>query len=386
MYSLKNDTHKSFWEKLQKDSPNFRKPVIYKNILSKPDKAISAVYSVIKALCEVPAIRDLLSIRLYIDGKSCIPNDFLKNENTPYIGEDLDSWGKRIFKSREFCLIIARASRCSEEIARATAMFFEHFCMRFLPEEISQDIHIYLGNYSATPFGVHVDRAGVNILHFHLGPETKSMFLWEKKSFEQLVKAGKNYYGDLSSLPKINETFCLESGDVFFLPAADYYHVGKNTGFSIALTLGFYLESANTHLKRAVKSGGKYTNEHLPEQDEREQALSSIDRLALHYSHKKASNAYFPKPAHLFSQNTIKLSKTICVVRPFFIIVHQEYDKLYLYARGRLVDKSLPLSFLPIIESINEGGDVDVSTSLWEGHTEVIRQLLHYQAIETVEP
>ena len=67
----------------------------------------------------------------------------------------------------------------SEQLAsRVLKMMSSLFEIAGLPP-LGNEITVFIGNYGWTPLGIHKDHTGENVLHFHLGPGRKQMYIWE---------------------------------------------------------------------------------------------------------------------------------------------------------------------------------------------------------------
>lgn len=107
------------------------------------------------------------------------------------------------------------------------------------------DVGCFMGNYGFTPAGIHIDSQGNSVIHFHLGPGKKVMYLIDKHKYENELPA---YFRSLEILKFLEEAkghyyeFEIEEGDLFFMPES-MYHVGYTPDFSIAVT--FWKQSSS---------------------------------------------------------------------------------------------------------------------------------------------
>ena len=115
-------------------------------------------------------------------------NTFL-TQNPPKENEDIIDYCKRIFDKR-FGIIMNNNEAFSEQLAtRVLKMMSPLFEIAGIPP-LGNEITVFIGNYRWTPLGIHKDHTGENVLHFHLGPGRKQMYIWEDETYEKIV--GKN--------------------------------------------------------------------------------------------------------------------------------------------------------------------------------------------------
>jgi hypothetical protein len=100
------------------------------------------------------------------------------------------------------------------------------------------DFYSFLGNYGFTPFGVH-DDADESLL-WHLGPGTKSAFVWPRAEYQQLT-GGVLATPEYQSLLQHARRFDLSPGDLLFIPMGDF-HLFETRDFSATLGLTLFPE------------------------------------------------------------------------------------------------------------------------------------------------
>ncbi|UUZ49052.1 hypothetical protein LP420_00460 [Massilia sp. B-10] len=147
-----------------------------------------SVLEVLRELCRLRT--NEYGLRIYINGEQ-LPRKRLDHfyDHPPAPGEHLLAWVARVFPEQEFGIIINTGEKfvhaLSQEIALMLAPLFA--ALGFPREGINYTI--FIGNYDKTPLGIHQDKRGENVMHFHLGPARKSMFLWDEPTYRELLKS-----------------------------------------------------------------------------------------------------------------------------------------------------------------------------------------------------
>jgi len=113
------------------------------------------------------------------------------------------------------------------------------------------------------PLGIHEDNTGSFVMHFHLGPGDKTMYMWERSNYEKTLGGTQNNRDVKSYIPFVDYTCNFKQGDIFFMPW-NYYHIGKSDDLSIGLTVRFNYTNVDGLLNGVWRSGLKeITDEEL---------------------------------------------------------------------------------------------------------------------------
>lgn len=99
------------------------------------------------------------------------------------------------------------------------------------------ELTTFIGNYGWTPLGIHTDERGENVLHYHLGPGKKQMYVWDEKVYKEKGKGVSNNK-NIDPLLKHAKKFEFGAGDLYYMPW-NMHHVGYSGDFSIGVTLWF---------------------------------------------------------------------------------------------------------------------------------------------------
>ncbi len=175
--------------------------------------------------------------RLWIEGEK---NENLKKtvvDNPIYKRDSLEDWSKELFKDQKFGIILNSGQAYSKKSRDLILSYIKPLIDDRIPFG-GIDFSVFIGNYGWTPIGIHQDHKGSFVLHFHLGPGKKTMYMWEHSNYEKNFK--KNYnLEQIEGLIPFADYICeFEEGDVFFMPW-DFYHIGNSENLSIGLTVWF---------------------------------------------------------------------------------------------------------------------------------------------------
>jgi hypothetical protein len=194
---------------------------------------------VLDILAEVGQVHhDKYGYRLWIDGQQIedLSPHFALH---PKPDEDVETWVSRAFGDRKFGIILNRGEKFSEKLSQATAVILEPILsMIGMPTE-GILFTIFVGNYDMTPLGIHKDFAGKCGMHFHLGPGTKTMYVWEDDDYK--TGPGEKRCNNMNIAPHLptatRHTF--REGEFYFMPP-NKFHLGMQNDLSIGIACWFY--------------------------------------------------------------------------------------------------------------------------------------------------
>ena len=177
--------------------------------------------------------------RLYSEGSQLKTSEAVKllTENKPKDEEDIISYCERTFDEK-FGIIMNYNECYSDKLAvRVNEMIKPLFEMIGTPP-LGFEITVFVGNYGWTPLGIHTDGVGENVIHFHLGPGNKTMYTWDKETYEKLVGKGVHNNKDVEPLLEHAKKWEFGPGDVYYMPWFEN-HIGYSKDLSIGVTLWF---------------------------------------------------------------------------------------------------------------------------------------------------
>jgi len=318
--------------------------------------------------------------------------DFFNNHP---IDKDIELWGQEVFKDKKYGLFINYANRYNEELAQKVHQYVEPYLQSFGIPMRGMSTTIILGNYGWTPLGIHSDEEGEYILHFHLGPGEKDMYIWEKETGKKLgYKKGEKIENTDKYLKNYDHKSTFKTGDLFSMPGR-CIHIGNTKEFSIGLVIEFNNLTKREFAERLwFRLGDQLFSKTfrgkeaiiLPpyKAENHDVFIENLIREIKHYNidprtflkealrkiyrdHKYSlfSNAGFSVPSTP-QKETIKVDeitsdKRIICKQPFKIMYYREKEKLYVFVRGSKIVINYHEDISLLIDEINKGQPIQIS-------------------------
>lgn len=350
------ENNQPFWQKLLHDTSQFQEAALYSGVLN-PDFDYESVFKkFFNRYSDDQVIRQAAKIRAYEEGRK----DHLLLErikkHPPQQHESLSTWGQSLFRGKPWCIVLDKVSGCIDELTFPVARWIEPLISSYPAASLLTDISPYIGEYGYTPFGAHIDVAGISILHLHLGPNEKEMTVWSAAEFRKLSNSDKAVCHDFEPYLSKGTTYIIKPGDVFHLPAGTHYHIGKADEFSVGLTVALKKETARDVLKRALK-------EHHSEQSDIENS-----QIVESYQLGKTSNVGFMRyPVLKSASGSDFFNKEICINSPFQLIVRKgSQGHSNVYVRGRRLVIENDSGLVKMIDLINKKDPIRLSDSFFQ--------------------
>lgn len=242
----------SFWQDFIKTNCDFSETCVIKNAINPVmlDELNSGIMEVLKNRLTMKDINS--GFRVYIEGLEQ-DDDYLNNLclTPPNDDEDLTTYTSRIF-DKKFGFIINSGEKHSDlissNIINAVKPLIE---LKGLPP-LGIEITIFIGNYGWTPLGIHQDHRGENVIHFHLGPGDKKMYVWDEEKYKDLTNLKHNNTDIEPILPYAKE-FSFGTGDLYYMPW-NKFHVGYTGELSVGITLWFNNPSKYKYFNRILEA------------------------------------------------------------------------------------------------------------------------------------
>lgn len=253
-----NKMNDFFWKEFLIDTENFNKPIIKKMVFQKDiQKLKDLVFISLKNM----ANEDLSPYGVWLNGEN---KNELKGEIAKGINEydDIDSFSNSFFENYEFGVVAHHTNAYNDALA------VEMYKMLFpLYDSLGVgikggDLNLFLGNYGWTPFGIHQDGKGENVIHFHLGPANKKMYLWSPDVYSKIENESLE-----TKIEKAEYIFDIAPGDLFFMPHG-YFHIGYTPEYSIGLTSWFCFPTYNDVREKIFNDLIKESNTYFVQNDE----------------------------------------------------------------------------------------------------------------------
>lgn len=319
-----------------------------------------------------------INTRIYVDNGMRHDYETKVYHNPPFEVETVFDWSKRIFGENEFGIVINNVEQLNDSLTQRFAVALQPIIEKIGIPLGGIDTVFFVGNYGYTPFGIHIDDNLANISHFHIGPSEKDMILWDIPTFVEKTGTEESNF-DYEMMKEFGTSYNIKSNSIFFMPA-NYYHVGENKGFSIALTFGFrettHAELVNDALNQANKYllDSKKVNKHQLLDDlladdfiAKEYKNSSLETwvsdAVIDYKYSLESNCGFIFPPAKSSEKYDNIiSQSIIINSPFKIFLRNKDNQyINLFVRKNRMSIKYNSKIVEIIRLVNEGNKLDVS-------------------------
>lgn len=246
MDNNKKELSKEWWESFLKESDNLQKAISVDNAFSDAtsDEMLANTLDVFKDLDESARFR------IWVNGKQ--REDLLSKliKNPPKANEDLKTWTNRLFGMEKFGIIFNNGECWSQKFTTDIYNRVKPLLEKLGYPSMGIDITIFIGNYGWTPLGIHMDYIGESVLHMHLGPHKKDMYLWDKELY---MKDMKGKLGE--DRPEFFEEkafkYEINKGGVFFMPWG-MPHIGKTDDLSVGISIWLNKPTRQKMLKKIV--------------------------------------------------------------------------------------------------------------------------------------
>lgn len=339
------------------------------------------VLTMLRVMAEIP--RYQVNLRVYIDAGLRHDWELRVLQNPPGESETVYQWVDRIFGNEKFCIAINNAEKFNDKLTQRCASFYQEYVRENSIPGPGIDMGVFMGNYGYTPFGVHHDGTGVTILHCHLGPNPKDLYMWDNDWYKEHTGSLDSNFDPESLLP-YGEKFTLTPGSIFFMP--EKYHVGYNKDFSIDLTFGVSDISTSDLFEKALVQSTKYlvkpkvfTHRTIPVDDVLADNFiaDEFDGVDLETYVAEAvddfklsirSNGGFECPP---VYDTIDIDdkelifRKVCLNKPFRLLLKNKDEKyLIVFVRRNRIMVRFSQAICDLVAKINEGDPIDVGALL----------------------
>ncbi|WP_172279614.1 hypothetical protein AAEU33_10485 [Chryseobacterium sp. Chry.R1] len=403
---METNFNKEFWENFININKNFTQTCVVKDVI--PEDLIKKLKeAVVDGLINRFKTKDHDGFRLYFpsQGKGKENNDFVDEiyKNPPFENEEIIEYCNRVFKEK-FGLIVNFLEKHSDYISKELRLITQPLLEIIGIPATGVDVTVFIGNYGWTPLGIHQDHKGENVLHFHLGPGEKTMYIWDQEKYKDLTGTKHNNF-DIDPLLEHAERYDFGAGDLFFMPW-NKFHIGKSDDLSVGVTFWFNNPSKVKFFDRVLNTF--YTNyldinkdviepqhNYLENHQTFEEFLSllKLDEDLLkgstesffkylydEYKHSLLSNAGWQAPPQTreledkydIDNYEFLLEKEIHACEPFKMIynVDENKDTFYLFVRGSKIEMRYHPELKNIVDNLNTHKNWRVSELLKDLETD----------------
>lgn len=388
----------SWWNLFLEKTNNFTTTTVLKDALTGFECG-ELKEMVVKTIREVSRVKtNKYGFRVFVDGKALKGKELEKDifPNTPEPGEDLESWGARLYPGKKFGMIINTGEKFCNELAQRLSVYIMPLLKKSGIPMNGLHSTIFVGNYGLTPLGIHQDHMGANVIHFHLGAGKKTMYTWNEQFYKELL-AGRNQkeVPIEELLPHANE-FNFGTGDVYFMPW-DQFHIGRSHDFSIGVTVWF-----DNHIRKQVLDNllNSFRIQYLNMEDSTvtipEKQLDDLqgytDVAAMFKIEPHLAGKTFPqflklvyeeymfslfsnqgwssRPLSLTQENNYDennyswlAGKSVKLAYPFTIYYKHlaDINKVQIFARGSKIEFNYHQEIIDLLDKLNEGENCNVA-------------------------
>ncbi|WP_271782542.1 hypothetical protein [Aquimarina algiphila] len=393
-----------WWDDFLDKSNRMSKPAVFKDCLTK-EETLFMRKSILQILQELANQRTTrYGYRVYVEEGKILNRDEMSfiYDNPPNDDETLEEWWNRVFEDRNIGMIINQGERFNLELSDMIAKKLSPLLKKTgIPTE-GIIFTLFIGNYDSTPLGIHLDLPGKNVIHFHLGPGSKTIYTWDDT--EKYVKmAGESSQNnkDLETYLPLASKHDFSEGDLFCMPE-DTYHIGTQDGLSIGIAcwcnnrskydfveklismlMDQYLKKDDNIYIRDPKNNLKPDNNPLedssfldstlqewvnfPEGYEKLPFNEVLKEIYKNLRYSLHSNAgYRTSPFPLEKDFDFKPKDMIQLIPPYVIQYRESLnkEKLYIYVRGALLGFNNYECVVNFINEINKGEKIAVKELL----------------------
>ena len=317
------------------------------SIIKNTDELCDEIFKIIlnrKEISDEP-----LNARVFINGGTRDDFGSKLSNNPPRNDESLEDWLKRITLQDSFCAVLNGINGWSEFISDFVNRSFNiPWVAQFGIPSKGVDVYCFMGRYSITPFGIHLDKEHTFL--YHLGPGNKKAWVWDPDEIDikPLIKSDSF---NLNETLQHAKHIVLKPGDALFIPQ-NWYHVLENPTFSLTLGVAPYemrkaevvTSIINNFLNEGAKDNDFYTfnesddehraltKEFLPETLTKKNIQQLIPEGVNDIKHNLQSNFHFKYPSPLR-----KISNKKYQYFGDLVIGKDDGEKIRLHCRGKTI-------------------------------------------------
>ncbi len=397
---VKNYFKKDWWKNFEDDTNNFTTHSVQKNVFNNEQlaKLRNLAVETIKIVTQNSQRLNDTASRVWVNGKYNEDVDVFFKENPITKDQDIETWVAQTFKEEKFGMFMNYVTSHNEELQKEIYNYIKPYINNYGIPLDGVSATIILGNYGWTPLGIHNDKRGEYIVHFHLGPGDKDMYIWEEEKAKKKGFVHRKKVEDVEGyMADYDEKYSFSAGDVFSMPGR-CVHIGNTEGFSIGLVVelnGYTAEGLSKRLSYDLKNellsqnykGDKaiilppytpedhngYRNflmEHILYNNINTNLDLKDSLRNIWKAHKSSlfSNSSFRRPPFLDQKklsSTFKEEKSknrIKVKEGYNIVFYEEGKNMNIYIRGRKVSLRKDEELLTFLELLNTKKVIDISS------------------------
>ncbi len=387
----------SWWNNFNVNTNNFTSHHVNSKAFSSSqvDYIRTLVENIIKKVTKNKDRQNFL--RIWSDGKyEKNPSSFFAKHSIQ-IDETIHDWKIRSFQNKEFGLFLNYAETHCEELSSFLSQCIQPYSEQYGIPTNGISSTIILGDYGWTPLGVHRDRLAEYIVHFHLGPGDKDIYVWNQEQAKKLgFKHGEKVNDFDQYLKNYSKKYSFSTGDIFSMPGK-CVHIGNTNSFSIGLVLEFNGLTEKELLDNMWYRIGKelFSSNYIGQkakilspyrEDNHEEQITEIQKgIKYHnidtkntldkafknkfkdHTYKLLSNNGFTMPPHINKKQSLskfkKLSSNsnIKITSNRKILFYTDNKHIITYIRGEKISLKQHKGIIPFFNSLNKEKEICIA-------------------------
>ncbi len=410
-----------WWEEFVQNTNNFTEHHLVKDGLNGSN--IEAIKELTESIIKkvVSDKKRHTGLRIWKDGDYKKEHSKIFKKNPIQANEGIQEWKERVLPDEKFGLFLNHANTHSEELSQHLLNYLAPFYEKFGIPVNGISTTIILGDYGWTPLGIHRDFLGEYIVHLHLGPGRKDMYIWEKKKSD---KYGYKYKVMTENIDDFMNDYSykisIDKGDIFGMTGKKV-HIGNTHEFSISLVIEFNGLTKKEFIEKMWFSVGKelfnqnFTGDKaiiLPSRTEyqsEKEYFEFILRRLKHYNVdvgqtiKSVMNSVYKEFTHsLFSKQgfssspylninskrkkkefkkKLKNTSFIQLTLPYRILYYKKGDHLVMFIRGVKLKTLYHQNVVDFLDTLNRGDKLKLNnvekTILKDWNPKAITKMLY---------
>lgn len=250
MTTIKNDAWSRF---AQEHGPDFATVMYIPSLVTAPEEVASAIGHSLKNATDPHVHKTTGLPRIRVFGPSQL--DYEASEaviHSKYDGSNLVDWLQVVTGRKDVCAafngVETWSSTARSIIYRSIVEPMVTACG--VPPR-GLDFYSFIAISGFTPFGIHSDPEPSFI--FHLGPNTKTVWVWEKDTLPRLPNSREISLHTDKYLKSADHEFTLGPGDFLCIPEG-CFHLFRNNGPAVFLGMSYYRENKHDELLQAISA------------------------------------------------------------------------------------------------------------------------------------
>ncbi len=272
--------------------------------------------------------------------------------------EDLEAWGRSRFGGSRFGIVLDRPPLENDAFEARLSEVLTGIYDTAGTAFGAAEPHIFIGDYGYSPFGAHHDQEVGRILHFHLGPGVKQMYIWDEETYVAATGGTMACFDPGPILDRATR-YDIGPGDIMVLPT-EGFHVGYTPDFSIGFALCLMDADDGDTLRHAADQALAHALEEVENDGIGLQLTVDISRALWIENTRAASNLSLvppPPPREALPPENAKLAR----LGRFPVVYRERDDEAVLAGRGHSLELPPAKSLAALADKLNAGKEMTLA-------------------------